>query len=180
MTYDPPLSRGNCKGLTPLVVRKILGLKEESVRGEGRELRNEETHDLNVLPNNNRSRSSHDMPMQAQGDALVWIQLIRNLAARLGWVVSTTPPPLYPGTHSLPTVQEPGWESGPVRTDTKSLGRTGVQTPDNPAHSESLYRLSCSRRLPDTRKMIKSKRMRSVGIVVLVRKPRRKENTLKT
>jgi hypothetical protein len=49
MTYGPPLSSGNCKGFTPLAVRKILGLKEENVRGEGRELLNEEPHDLNIL-----------------------------------------------------------------------------------------------------------------------------------
>ena len=180
MTYGPAVSCRNCKCLTPLVARKILGLKEENVRGEGRELRNEEPHDLNVLSDNNKSSEHHDMPMQAQGDAKVWNQLIRNLAVKLGWVVSTTSWPLYPGKHSLPTVQEAGWESGSVRTDTESLGRTGIQLPDNPAHRQSLYRLSYRRRLPDTHKMIKSRTMRNVGIVVLVTKHRRKENTWKT
>ena len=131
---------------------------------------------MNILPNNNRSSSTHDMPTQAQGDAKVCIQLIRKLAVRLEWVVNTTPRPLYLGKHPLLTVQEAGWESGPVRTDSKSLGSTGIQPPDNPGHSESLYRRSYCRCLPDTHKMIKSKRMRSVGIVVPVKKIRRKEN----
>ena len=63
MTYDPPPSRGNCKVLTPLAVRKILRLKDENVRGEGRELRNGEPHDLNILTNNNRSRSPNVGPV---------------------------------------------------------------------------------------------------------------------
>ena len=62
---------------------------------------------------------AHDMPVQVQGDPKVWIQFIRSVAVILGWVLSTTPRTLYPGKHSLPTVQEAGWESGPVRTDTK-------------------------------------------------------------
>jgi len=174
MTYNPPLSQGNYNGLTPLAVRKILELEEENVRREDRELRNEEPHDLNILPNNNRtsSRPRHacagtggpegmdpiysqrrrNIGMGAQHhapDALSWKTLVTHCTG--GWV---------------------GIGAGP--DGHKILGRTGIQTPDNPAHSESSYRLSYRRRIPETHKMIKSKGMRSVGIVVLVRKPRRK------
>jgi hypothetical protein len=58
MTYGTPPSRGHFNGLTPLAVRKILGLEKENVRREGREVPNEGPHYLNILPNNNRS-SSH-------------------------------------------------------------------------------------------------------------------------
>jgi hypothetical protein len=58
-------------------------------------------------------------------------------------VVSTTPRPLYPlerpGTHC---VQEAGWATGPVWTCAKNLDPTGIRSPDNPAHSQSLYRLT--------------------------------------
>jgi hypothetical protein len=52
-------------------------------------------------------------------------------------VVSTTPWPLYPrerpGTH---------WASGPTWTCAKNLAPTGIRSPDRPARSHSLYRLS--------------------------------------
>ena len=155
---------------------------------------------------------THDMPVQVQGDANVWIQFIRNLAVILGWVLSTTSRTLYPGKHSLPTVQETGWtlyprkhslptvqetgwtiypgkhslptvqeagwESGPVRRGTKFSAapvfdpRT-IQLITSP-YTHWVYH----RRLPETHKMIKSKSMRSVGIVVLVRKPPKKREHL--
>ena len=66
MTDSPPLSRQFCRSLTLLLVRKIPGLKEEDVGGQGRRLSSEEPQDTNVLPNTNKSRSPHDMPMQAR------------------------------------------------------------------------------------------------------------------
>ena len=60
-----------------------------------------------------------------------------------GWVVNATPRPLYPpGKNPVPIVQEAGWTSGPVWTDAEDLATTGIRSPDRPAHSESLYRLS--------------------------------------
>jgi hypothetical protein len=40
--------------------------------------------------------------------------LILDLGARRGWVVSTTPRPVYPGKDPVPIVQEVGWAPGPV------------------------------------------------------------------
>ena len=57
-------------------------------------------------------------------------------------MVSTTPRPLYPrqrpGTHCTG-----GWVGpGPVWTGAENLAQTGIRSPDRPARSESLYRLS--------------------------------------
>jgi hypothetical protein len=61
-------------------------------------------------------------------------------------VASPTPRPLYPRERDpLPIVQEAGWAPGPVWTAAEKLALTGIQSPDRPARSESLYRL----RYPD-------------------------------
>jgi hypothetical protein len=70
--------------------------------------------------------------------------LIRDLDVRRGWVVSTTPRPLYPGKDPVPIVKEAGWAPGPVWRCAKSLAPTGIRSPDRPARSQSLYRLSYS------------------------------------
>jgi hypothetical protein len=57
-------------------------------------------------------------------------------------VVSTTPRPLYPRERPVPIVQEAGWAPGPVWTCAKNLAPTGIRSPDHPARSQSLYRLS--------------------------------------
>ena len=44
--------------------------------------------------------------------------------------------------HAKPTVQKAGWVPGPVWTDAEYLVQTGIRSPDRPARSESLYRLS--------------------------------------
>jgi hypothetical protein len=41
-----------------------------------------------------------------------------------------------------PIVQEAGWASGAAWIDLENVASTGVTTPDRPACSESLYRLS--------------------------------------
>ena len=66
---------------------------------------------------------------------------IHNLGARKGWVISTTPRPLY-HRESEPVLllQEAGWSSGPVQTDTVNLTPTEFQFPDHPACSESSKR----------------------------------------
>jgi hypothetical protein len=51
-------------------------------------------------------------------------------------------PPLPPGKDPVPIVQEAGWAPGPVWIDAENLGPTGFRSPDLPARSESLYRLS--------------------------------------
>jgi hypothetical protein len=62
---------------------------------------------------------------------------------RRGWEVSVTPRPLFtPGKDPVPTVLETGWASGPVWTGEENLAATGIRSPDRPARSQSLYRLS--------------------------------------
>jgi hypothetical protein len=57
-------------------------------------------------------------------------------------VVSTTPRSLTPGKDPVLIVQEAGWTPGPVWTCAKNLVPTGIRSPDGPARSQSLYRLS--------------------------------------
>jgi hypothetical protein len=58
-------------------------------------------------------------------------------------VASPTPRPLYPREKDpIPIVQEAGWAPGPVWTAAENLAPTGIRSPDRPARSESLYRLS--------------------------------------
>ena len=47
-----------------------------------------------------------------------------------------------PGKDPVPVVQEAGWAPGPVWTGAGNLAHTGIRSPDCPARSESLYRLS--------------------------------------
>jgi len=49
---------------------------------------------------------------------------------------------LYPGTDLVPIVQEAGWAPGPVWTGAENFAPTGIRSPDRPARSQSLYRLS--------------------------------------
>jgi hypothetical protein len=53
------------------------------------------------------------------------------------------PQPLYtPEKDLVPIVQEAGWAPGPVWTGAENLAPTGIQPPDHPARSQSLYQLS--------------------------------------
>ena len=62
---------------------------------------------------------------------------------RRGGGVSVTPRPLFtPGKDPLPIVLEAGWDPGPVWTGAENLEATGIRSPDRPARSQSLYRLS--------------------------------------
>jgi hypothetical protein len=67
---------------------------------------------------------------------------ILELSTKRGWVVSTTLWPLYPRKDPVPIVQDARWAPGPVWTCVKNLAPTGIQPPDHPAHSQSLYQLS--------------------------------------
>ena len=59
-------------------------------------------------------------------------------------MVSSTPRPYFtPGKDPVPIVQEAGWAPGPVWRGGKSRP-TGIRSPDRPARSQSLYRLSYS------------------------------------
>ena len=43
---------------------------------------------------------------------------------------------------TVPIVQEAGWAPGPIWTGAENLAPTGIRSPNFPARSESLYRLS--------------------------------------
>ena len=49
---------------------------------------------------------------------------------------------LPPGKDPVPILQEAGWDPGPVWTGAENLAATGIRSPDRPARSQSLYRLS--------------------------------------
>ena len=62
---------------------------------------------------------------------------------RRGRGVSVTPRPLFtPGKDPVPIVQKAGWAPWPVWTGAENLATTGIRSPDRPARSQSLYRLS--------------------------------------
>ena len=71
------------------------------------------------------------------------MKTISSLALKMGggWVVSTTPRPLYPqerpGTHCTGD-----WVGPRVWTGAEDLAAIGIRSPDRAARSESLYRLS--------------------------------------
>jgi hypothetical protein len=52
------------------------------------------------------------------------------------------PAALPPRKEPAPTLQEAGWASGSVLTGAENLALNGIRSPDRPARSESLYRLS--------------------------------------
>jgi hypothetical protein len=47
-----------------------------------------------------------------------------------------------PGKDPVSIVKEAGWAPGPVWTGPENLAPTGIRSPDRPARSQSLYRLS--------------------------------------
>jgi len=62
---------------------------------------------------------------------------------RMRWGVSVTPRPLFtPRKYTVPIVQEAVWAPGSVWTGAENLASTGIRSPDRPARSQSLYRLS--------------------------------------
>jgi hypothetical protein len=68
--------------------------------------------------------------------------LILNLGARRGGWSAPSPGRFTPGKDPVTIVQEAGWAPGPVWTCAKNLAPTGIRSPDRPARSQSLYRLS--------------------------------------
>jgi hypothetical protein len=83
-------------------------------------------------------RNRPEGPERVRGIALLFL----DLGARRGWVVSTTPRRFTPGKDPVPIVQGAGWAPGALWTCTKNLAATGIRSPDRPARSQSLYRLS--------------------------------------
>jgi hypothetical protein len=60
-----------------------------------------------------------------RGEAELYLQPICNLCAKTGWVVSTTPWPLYHQEDLVPIVQEAGWALGLVLMGKKNLAPLG-------------------------------------------------------
>jgi hypothetical protein len=59
----------------------------------------------------------------------------------MGWVVNVTP--IYSqGKGPIPIIQEAGWVTELVWPSAENLAPTEIQSPDRPARSKSLYRLS--------------------------------------
>jgi hypothetical protein len=58
-----------------------------------------------------------------------------------GW---STPHPVRftTGKDPVPVLWEAGWAPEPVWTGAESFAPAGIRSPDRPAHSDSLYRLS--------------------------------------
>ena len=52
------------------------------------------------------------------------------------------PAAFTPGKDPVPIVQDVGWTPGPVWTGAENIAPTANRSPDIPASSESLYRLS--------------------------------------
>jgi hypothetical protein len=68
--------------------------------------------------------------------------LFHDHGNRRGWGVSVTPRLLFtPGKDPIPIVQEAGWAPGPVWTGAENFAPTGIQSPNHPACSQSLYQL---------------------------------------
>jgi len=64
-------------------------------------------------------------------------------STRRGLGVSVTLRTLFtPGKDPVPIVQEAGWAPEPVWTGVENLVPAGFRSPDRPAPSQSLYRLS--------------------------------------
>ena len=69
--------------------------------------------------------------------------LFLDHGTRRGLGVSVLPQPLFtPGKDPVPIVQEIGRAPGPVWTGADNLAPIGIRSPDRPARSQSLYRLS--------------------------------------
>jgi len=76
---------------------------------------------------------------RSRGIALLFL----DSYTRRGWGVGVTPQALFtPGKDPVPIVQEAGWAPGLVWTGAENLAATGIRSPDRPACSQLLYRLS--------------------------------------
>jgi len=65
-----------------------------------------------------------------------------SLTSALEGVVNATTRPLYPRVRPGKHCIRGYWAPGPIWTGAENLAPTGIQFPDRPARSESVYRLS--------------------------------------
>ena len=84
----------------------------------------------------------------------------------MGWGSAPRPGRFTPGKDPVLIVPEAGWAPGPVWTGAENLAPTGIRSPDRPARSESLYRLSYrGRHILDI--YLKKKRKLNVIVIIL-------------
>ena len=55
---------------------------------------------------------------------------------------ASRPDRFTPGKEPVPIVEEARWAPGPVWTGAENIAATGIRSPDRPARTKSLYRLS--------------------------------------
>jgi hypothetical protein len=81
-----------------------------------------------------------------------------TLALEVGEWSQHVPAALFtPGKDTVPIVQEAGWAPGPVWTGAEKLAPTGIRSPDRPARSHSLYRLSYPAHTTNITRVFKSR-----------------------
>ena len=89
-------------------------------------------HALRLCTGRTAHRGSRDIAMP-----------FHDHGTRRGWGVSVTPWPLFTlGKDPVPIVQEAKWGPGSVWTGAENLVPTEIRSPDRPARSQLLYRLS--------------------------------------
>jgi hypothetical protein len=84
------------------------------------------------------SRNRPEGPEGGGGIALLFL----DLGARRGGWSAPRPGRFIPGKDPVLSVKKAGWSPGPVWTCAKNLAPTGIRSPDRPARSQSLCRLS--------------------------------------
>ena len=83
--------------------------------------------------------TGHEGP---EGEQMYSSTITSTLALDGGGWSTSRPRRFTPGKDPVPIVQEAGWAPGPVWTGSENLVPAGIRSPDRPARSESLYRLS--------------------------------------
>jgi hypothetical protein len=79
---------------------------------------------------------------KAQRGVEVYLYSFLNLGVRWGGCSTPRPGRFTSRKDPVPIVQEVGWAPGPVGTGVENLVPTEIRSPDRPARSQSLYRLS--------------------------------------
>ena len=72
----------------------------------------------------------------------ILLHILHTLALDGVWWLTPVPDHFNSWKDPVPIVQEAGWAPGPVWTGAENLAPTGFRSPDRPARSESLHRLS--------------------------------------
>jgi hypothetical protein len=99
---------------------------------------------MNTHCNLHHRSKGKDTPNRPEGPWGLEVQLYSLLTSALegdGWS-APRPGRFTPRKDTVPIIQEAGWVPGSVWMCAKNLSPTGIRSPDRPARSESLYRLS--------------------------------------